>query len=138
MRYLAKILNITAIVIGCLITIFFIVGGICEYLNFKMQAQQAVTERQITEFIKAIEIYKVRCSTYPSNLKEIQGDQLGYLKEIPQDPWGSEYIYELSKENGKEYYKIISYGADKKPGGEGENTDISKSNKPREFSNKKP
>jgi len=101
--------------------------GIYGYFDFKIQAQQTVTEEQIIQFIKAIEIYKLKHSAYPSNLKIIQS----YLTEgIPQDPWGSEYIYELSKENGKEYYKITSYGADKKPGGVGQDADIFRTNRP--------
>ena len=43
-------------------------------------------------------------------------------KEIPLDPWGRAYVYVQPGEHGD--YDILSYGADKQPGGEGEDTDI--------------
>jgi len=43
-------------------------------------------------------------------------------KEIPLDPWQNEYVYRSPGEHGD--YDIISYGADGRPGGEGEDADI--------------
>lgn len=42
------------------------------------------------------------------------------LTELPTDPWGTVYGYEIIEGRGR----IISYGADGKPGGEGEAQDI--------------
>jgi general secretion pathway protein G len=39
-------------------------------------------------------------------------------KEIPVDPWKNAYVYKCPGEHGD--YDIISYGADKVEGGEGE------------------
>lgn len=52
----------------------------------------------------------------------------GYLdkKKQPTDPWGSEYIYLVPGRLG-EPFEIMSYGKDKRPGGEGDNADISSS-----------
>jgi len=38
------------------------------------------------------------------------------------DPWGSEYVY---NKISTMKFEIISYGADKAPGGDGDNSDIS-------------
>eukprot|EP00767_Chilomastix_cuspidata_P008420 gnl/Chilomastix_cuspidata/9671.p1 GENE.gnl/Chilomastix_cuspidata/9671~~gnl/Chilomastix_cuspidata/9671.p1 ORF type:complete len:131 (-),score=3.38 gnl/Chilomastix_cuspidata/9671:218-610(-) len=48
----------------------------------------------------------------------------GYLdkKSVPKDPWGNEYIYLSPGLNGD--YDLMSYGADKMPGGENENADV--------------
>ena len=48
----------------------------------------------------------------------------GYLgkKTLKADPWGNEYIYICPGTQGD--YDIISYGADKQPGGEEYNADI--------------
>lgn len=43
-----------------------------------------------------------------------------YLAKMPLDPWGSKIIYSNENEN----IELISYGADKKAGGEKENSDI--------------
>jgi general secretion pathway protein G len=46
-----------------------------------------------------------------------------YLKKaVPTDPWGNAFAYESPSEHGD--YAIISYGADGRPGGEDEDTDI--------------
>ncbi len=46
----------------------------------------------------------------------------GYLKKVPQDPWGNDYAY-LSP-GVHDDFDLISYGADGEPGGEGNNADI--------------
>lgn len=48
-----------------------------------------------------------------------------YLKKntVPKDPWGNDYKYTSPGEQGRNY-DIVSFGADGKPGGEGENKDI--------------
>jgi len=50
----------------------------------------------------------------------------GYLKEIPLDYWGRNYIYEPSRWGGiKQYYTIETLGADGERGGKGTDADIS-------------
>lgn len=47
-----------------------------------------------------------------------------YLKkQIPQDPWGGEYIYVSPGEHNVDY-DIVSYGRDSREGGEGADADI--------------
>ncbi|HLT29831.1 MAG TPA: type II secretion system protein GspG [Myxococcaceae bacterium] len=42
------------------------------------------------------------------------------ITELPTDPWGTAYRYEIIEGRGR----IISYGADGQPGGEGEARDV--------------
>ena len=46
----------------------------------------------------------------------------GYLKRLPQDPWGNDYIY-LSP-GAENEFDIFSLGADGEQGGEDQNADI--------------
>ena len=49
----------------------------------------------------------------------------GYINEIPSDPWGSPYIYTGPTFAGVQgIYKLLTLGADGKPGGTGEDADI--------------
>ena len=49
----------------------------------------------------------------------------GYIKEIPTDPWEKPYIYTGPAFAGVQgTYKLLTLGADGKPGGTGEDTDI--------------
>ena len=43
-------------------------------------------------------------------------------KEVPKDPWGSQFVYISPGEHGD--YDLISYGADNVEGGEENNMDI--------------
>ena len=46
----------------------------------------------------------------------------GYMKKIPSDPWGGNYIFLSPGINGD--YDLLSYGADGEPGGEGKDADV--------------
>ena len=85
----------------------------------------------------ALKLYKLDNGKYPTTEQGLKalieppetGDadnwrQGGYLdkKSVPKDPWNNEYIYMSPGLHGD--YDIISYGADKMPGGENENADI--------------
>ena len=46
----------------------------------------------------------------------------GYIKKLPNDPWGNAYQYAAPGRKGA--FDVYSLGADKATGGEGENADI--------------
>lgn len=46
----------------------------------------------------------------------------GYMKKVPKDAWGREFIYESPGEHGD--FDIISFGADGAEGGEDGNRDL--------------
>ena len=47
----------------------------------------------------------------------------GYLKKVPNDPWGNPFVY-ISPGVRSRDFDLISYGADGEPGGEGFDADI--------------
>lgn len=58
----------------------------------------------------------------PSGADEARYRKGGYVKTLPNDPWGNPYVYIYPGEHN--IYDIISYGADGEPGGEEQNADI--------------
>jgi general secretion pathway protein G len=99
------------------------------------KAKQKTAKTQIHMLATAMELFYLDVGRYPTqeeglkaltekpeNLSSWGGPYLD--KEVPKDPWGNDYIYKIPGE--KAPYDIISYGADKAPGGEGENQDIKK------------
>lgn len=95
-------------------------------------AKAARALSDISSLGSMLETYRLDCGNYPSTeeglqaLREQPADATGWngpysTKELPPDPWGSEYVY---TNNGDDSYTILSYGADKAEGGEGENADI--------------
>ncbi len=70
----------------------------------------------------ALKQYYAKKGNYPdtgTGLKALVDQQI--IERLEPDPWGAEYVY--MNENGKPV--VMSYGADKSPGGEGNDADIS-------------
>jgi len=89
---------------------------------------------QIGSFQMALRIYKLDTSTYPTTeqgLRALREKPPGvafwdgpYLpQDAPDDPWESPYDYEFPGKHSDEP-DIVSYGADGRPGGAGEDADI--------------
>ncbi len=56
----------------------------------------------------------------PSEVSNWRGP---YTQEIPKDPWGHPYEYACPSPEQPNAFVLISYGADGKPGGEGDAAD---------------
>ncbi len=97
------------------------------------KSKRQIAKTQIEMLSTALDAFKLDVGRYPTTeegLKAlienpgIEGWDGPYLKKkkIPKDPWGRDYIYRCPGEHGD--YDLFSYGADGRPGGEGENADI--------------
>ena len=78
---------------------------------------------------QGVDAYKVMRGRYPTTEeglnvliqeKFIKANKGGKLL----DPWGQEYIYLYPGQAHPDAFDVKSYGADKQPGGEGENADL--------------
>ena len=97
-------------------------------------ARKTAARAQINSFMTALGAYKLDTGQFPTTeqglnalrvkpqgLNQWQGPYLP--QEIPNDPWANPYSYKFPGEHGDEP-DIISYGADRQPGGDGINGDI--------------
>ena len=120
------------VVVGILAFIMTFVVGRVTQARKKGQISQAKILIGLIE--QAGEEFHYDCGYYPESLEDLVSatadcEEWGpepYFKNgnIPKDPWGREFLYRYSEERGS--YEIISYGADRKPGGSGRfNSDIS-------------
>lgn len=95
-------------------------------------AKQKAAQIQIELFGTALDTFRLDVGRYPTTSEGLQALRTNpgiegwngpYLqKEIPLDPWVNPYIYTSPGNHGE--YDLISLGADKIQGGEGENQDI--------------
>lgn len=95
-------------------------------------AKQKAALAQIELFGTALDTFRLDVGRYPTTSEGLEALRINpgvdnwngpYLpKEIPLDPWGNPYMYTSPGAHGD--YDIVSYGADKSPGGEGESQDI--------------
>jgi len=96
-------------------------------------AKESAARAQIENFATALDGFLVDIGRYPSTQEGLNALRVKpegsdkwkgpYLKkEIPLDPWGQAYVYRAPGRSGG--YEIVSYGADGREGGEGDNADI--------------
>ena len=101
-------------------------------------AKITVAKNQIRDIESALKLYKLDNGIYPSTEQGLAAlitkptvgvipknyKAEGYLesKQVPQDPWKTDYIYLSPGEHGD--YDLCSLGADSVKGGEGKNADI--------------
>ncbi len=121
-----------------LLIVMVILGLLAGLVGPKMwgrlgSAKQKTAKSQIALFETALDSYRLDSGRYPTTEQGLQALRTKpsdvekwdgpYLpKEIPADPWGNPYQYRSPSDHGD--YEILSLGADKMPGGEGENSDV--------------
>ncbi len=114
-------------------TIIAIMGTIVviNVLPRMNQARGDKAKIDIARLSQALEYYNLDTSTYPETLDVLVGAQSGgderanpdgYIKILPDDPWGNPYNYAYPGDNGR--FDLWSYGADGVEGGEGNDADI--------------
>jgi len=126
----------TLIELIVVILILGLLAGLVVPRLFKhvSQAKLSTAKAQISAFQTALGAYKLDTGNFPTSEQGLQALRTAptglknwngpYLpKEIPMDPWGNPYFYKYPGDHGDEP-DMISYGADGRPGGEGENADV--------------
>jgi general secretion pathway protein G len=96
------------------------------------KGKQAAAKAQIELLNQALDQYRLDTGTYPSSQEGLNALMANpglekwdgpYLKKnVPADPWGNPYNYQIPGTHGE--YDLFSYGRDNKPGGEGEDKDV--------------
>src|SRR5512134_1352087 len=123
-----------------LLVVMVILGLLVGYVAPKYFAQVGKSEvktarAQIEALEKALDMYRLDTGHYPTTEQGLAALNTRpqneprwsgpYLKkEVPLDPWGKPYVYKVPGEKGTEF-DLMSLGKDSRPGGEGENADIS-------------
>lgn len=100
-------------------------------------ARTATAKTQIETFGTALDAYRLDNGGYPSTAQGLgalwqrptvdapSNWKSPYLrKAVPKDPWGHDYVYVSPGRVNPQSYDLISYGADGRPGGDGENADL--------------
>jgi general secretion pathway protein G len=104
---------------------------------FKHADQAKITKARadIEGFMGALGTYKLDTGSFPTTEQGLQALRVKpadvaqwngpyTMKDIPQDPWGVNYVYRFPGEHIADEPEVISLGADRQPGGEGINADI--------------
>lgn len=117
-----------------LLIVLVIVGLLASLVAPKMfgkvdSSMRKTAETQMKLIEGALDAYRLDMGRYPEALNELmqstnpRWDGPYLPREVPADPWGNPYIYSVPGEDGAPY-KLLSYGRDGRPGGEGDDADI--------------
>ncbi|WP_372986053.1 type II secretion system major pseudopilin GspG [Marinobacter sp.] len=101
------------------------------------QAKVTIAETQLKNIQSALDLYRLDNSHYPSTQQGLEAlvsrpsgspepknwNPDGYLKSVPEDPWGNQFQYVSPGTEGP--YDLYSYGADGQEGGDDAAADIS-------------
>jgi general secretion pathway protein G len=121
-----------------LLVVLVIIGLLASYVGPRYFSQIGKSEiktaqAQIDAFGKALDQYRIDTGHYPSTefglgaLVVRPGNEPRWAgpyltKAAPPDPWGRPYLYRVPGEHGE--YDLYSLGKDGRPGGSGEDADI--------------
>jgi general secretion pathway protein G len=112
-------LMVVIVIIGLLATIVVI-----NVLPAQDTARVRKAEADIALLEQGAEMYRLNKLDYPTSGEGLQAlVSEGFVKRLPEDPWGNPYRYAAPGGDGRAF-DIFSYGADGQEGGEGDNADI--------------
>lgn len=89
--------------------------------NFE-RAKANTAKLKIGEIHKALDLYKIDNNDYPGQSEGLRaltappGGGPPYLKDVPKDPWGQEFVYFNPARGGGNGIEVISKGPDKQEG----------------------
>lgn len=126
-------LMVVLVIIGLLATIVLI-----NVLPAAEQANITKVHADISTLESALEQYRLDNMTYPRAEQGLQAlvaapggltqpqryRQGGYIRRLPNDPWGNAYQYVVPGSRSGGAFDIFTLGADNQPGGEDQDADI--------------
>jgi len=100
------------------------------------EAKRKTTATQIAQLEQVLGLFQLDNGFYPTTEQGLEAlvkepslppeplnyKKGGYMKKVPKDAWGRDFIYRCPGERGD--FDIMSYGSDGKEGGEGTAADI--------------
>lgn len=121
---------VVVVIIGILAAIV-----VPQFMDRPGEARITRARQDIQGIVTALNLYKLDNFTYPSASQGLQAlvtrpsgqpeapNWKGpYLNQMPKDPWGRPYQYQMPGQRGA--VDVYSFGADGRAGGEGEAADV--------------
>ena len=128
----------TLIEILVVVTILGILAALVvpQLMSYPDEARVTRANGDLQALRTALDLYRMDNFSYPSTEQGLRAlverpsgrpeapnwRSGGYLKDLPKDPWGSDYVYLSPGRAGA--FDLYSLGADRAPGGEGPAADI--------------
>jgi len=112
-------LMVVIVIMGLLATVVVI-----NVLPAQDTARVKKAEADIALLEQGAEMYRLSKLDYPSSSQGLPAlVSEGFIKRLPDDPWGNPYLYEAPGGDGRAF-DIYTLGADGKKGGDEDDADI--------------
>ena len=112
-------LMVVIVIIGLLATVVAI-----NVMPAQDTARVKKAEADVALLEQAAEMYRLNKLEYPASGEGLQAlVAAGFIKRLPDDPWGNPYHYAAPGGDGRAF-DIYSYGADGREGGEEDDADL--------------
>lgn len=134
MRRAFTLIEVLVVIVVIAVLATFVAPNLFRNVN---DARVATAKAQIESFGTALDAYRLDHGRYPSTAQGLDalwqkpvieppvGWTEPYLrKPVPVDPWGRPYVYVAPGTVNPGTYDLLTYGADGRPGGVGEDADI--------------
>jgi len=117
--------GMTLIEIMVVMVILGIIAGLVgvAVLDQLEEAKIKASRTQLHDIGQALDLYKLDFGSYPSTSEGLSvltsppDNKKPYMKKVPKDQWGHDYVYISPGVNNSDSYDLESYGADGKDGG---------------------
>lgn len=117
--------GMTLIEVMVVVVIISLVAGVVgvAVLNRLEEARRKVAFTQIKQMAEALELYKLSLRQYPSTaegltaLTQPKGKEKPFMKSIPKDPWGNDYVYIFPGVHNQSAFDLMCNGPDGVQGG---------------------
>ncbi len=110
---------VVIVIIGLLATVVVI-----NVMPAQDTARIKKAEADIATLEQGVEMYRLNRLNHPTSGEGLQAlVDGGFIKRLPDDPWGNPYRYAAPGRDGQPF-DIYSLGADNREGGEGDDADI--------------
>lgn len=124
-------LMVAIVILGLLATVVMI-----NVLPSRDKAMREKAKADVAVLEQAVESYRLDNYVFPTTEQGLQAlvtppaglnrpdryREGGYIRRLPEDPWGAPYVYAYPGEHGR--IDIYSLGADGQKGGEGDDADV--------------
>ena len=122
---------VVIVIIGLLATVVMM-----NVLPSQDRAMKEKARADVAVLEQAVETFRLENLSFPTSEQGLQAlvspppglsrpdryREGGYVRRLPQDPWGNPYQYRYPGEHGR--FDVWSFGADGRQGGEGDDADI--------------
>ena len=117
--------GMTLIEIMVVVVIISLVAGVVGVQIFGQlkSAQISTAKTQMKQIGEALDLYRLNFRTYPSTAEGLgvlaapKGNSEPFMPNVPQDPWGNDYVYVYPGTHNSGKFDIMSYGPDAVQGG---------------------